>query len=306
MRVVAFAGVALLVSTPLFAQDPIAAAQQKQQQDQVKSSMQNLEKQLKENQARVPIENPIKGAPYSADVIIETSQTLGDGNHIANQQAGKVYRDSEGRTRREQSGAMTSIGPTEPVITTKQTVISITDPVAGFSYSLDTEHKIAWRTPLVTADTIRSDEAMLMKKEAEARRLAQIKEQAAASGGLGASEPAGAATAGAGGRGGKEGVGSAGPLQNKTIDGIAVEGRVNTKVIPAGAIGNDLPITVTSEEWRSPDLQVLVMTRHSDPRTGDSTYRLANIVRGDPDPSLFSVPSDYTVQDTGIRRENQR
>jgi hypothetical protein len=73
-------------------------------------------------------------------------------------------------------------------------------------------------------------------------------------------------------------------------------------VIPAGQIGNEQPITITSEQWRSPDLNVLVMTRHSDPRTGDSVYRLQNIIRAEPDRSLFMVPADYTVKDTGIRR----
>jgi hypothetical protein len=94
------------------------------------------------------------------------------------------------------------------------------------------------------------------------------------------------------------------PLEHATIDGLAVEGHKSSETIAAGQIGNDLPITITSEEWRSTDLKVLVLTKHNDPRTGESTYRLSNIVRGEPDPSLFMVPSDYTVKDTGIRRNN--
>ena len=60
---------------------------------------------------------------------------------------------------------------------------------------------------------------------------------------------------------------------------------------------------ITSEEWTSPELQTLVLTRHNDPRSGESTYKLMNIIRAEPDPSLFQVPSDYTVRETGIRRE---
>ena len=67
-------------------------------------------------------------------------------------------------------------------------------------------------------------------------------------------------------------------------------------VIPAGGVGNAQPITVVSEQWFSPDLQVLLMTRHSDPRTGETNYRLTNIVRGEPDRSLFDVPADYTIK----------
>ena len=70
----------------------------------------------------------------------------------------------------------------------------------------------------------------------------------------------------------------------------------------AGVIGNDLPITISSEEWSSPDLKILVLTRHNDPRTGESSYRLTNIVRAEPDRSLFVVPADYTVKETGIRK----
>jgi hypothetical protein len=92
------------------------------------------------------------------------------------------------------------------------------------------------------------------------------------------------------------------PIEHKTIEGVAVEGRKTTTVIPAGQIGNEQPLTIVSEEWRSPELQVLVMTRHSDPRSGESTYRLSNIVRAEPDRSLFMVPPDYEIKDTGIRR----
>jgi hypothetical protein len=67
-------------------------------------------------------------------------------------------------------------------------------------------------------------------------------------------------------------------------------------VIPAGAIGNELPITVTSEEWLSPDLKVLVMTKHADPRSGETTYRLTGITRSEPDPSLFELPAGMTIK----------
>ena len=67
-----------------------------------------------------------------------------------------------------------------------------------------------------------------------------------------------------------------------------------TTVIPAGAIGNDQTIRIVTEEWFSPDLQVLVLTKHSDPRSGDTTYALSGIVRAEPDRSLFEVPAAYT------------
>ena len=68
--------------------------------------------------------------------------------------------------------------------------------------------------------------------------------------------------------------------------------------IPVGAIGNERPIVVTSEEWTSPELKVLVLSESNDPRTGTSTYKLVNLKRADPSPSLFQVPSDYAVIQT--------
>jgi hypothetical protein len=95
---------------------------------------------------------------------------------------------------------------------------------------------------------------------------------------------------------------AAAPLEHKTIEGLAVQGHKTTSTIPAGKVGNEQPITITSEEWSSPELKVLVLTRHADPRLGESSYRLTNIVRAEPDHSLFMVPSDYTLKETGIRR----
>ena len=60
-------------------------------------------------------------------------------------------------------------------------------------------------------------------------------------------------------------------------------------------MGNDRPIEITDERWESPDLKVLVLSRHHDPQTGDVEYRLTNIGRGEPSPDLFTVPADYTI-----------
>jgi hypothetical protein len=86
-------------------------------------------------------------------------------------------------------------------------------------------------------------------------------------------------------------------LGTKTIEGIEAEGTRATITIPAGEIGNDRPIEIVSERWFSNALQVVVMSKHSDPRMGDSVYRLTNIKRNEPDAALFKVPSDYEVRE---------
>jgi hypothetical protein len=88
-------------------------------------------------------------------------------------------------------------------------------------------------------------------------------------------------------------------LADRVIEGVAATGMRRTTTIAAGAIGNEKPIRIVSEEWRSPDLQVLVLTDLNDPRSGRSTYKLLKINRAEPDPALFKVPGDYTVQRGG-------
>jgi hypothetical protein len=84
-------------------------------------------------------------------------------------------------------------------------------------------------------------------------------------------------------------------LGTQTMEGVKAQGERRTSTIEAGAIGNDRPIQIVSERWYSPDLQVEVMTRHSDPRTGEEITRLVNINRAEPDPSLFQLPAGYQL-----------
>ena len=86
-------------------------------------------------------------------------------------------------------------------------------------------------------------------------------------------------------------------LGTQVIQGINAEGKRVTRVIPAGQQGNEKEIDIVTETWYSPDLQVVVMSKTSDPRYGDSVYQLTGITRAEPDPALFAVPSDYTVKE---------
>jgi hypothetical protein len=260
----------------------------------------------------------VRGEPYSADIVTDSVQTLADGNRIVHRTTGRVYRDSEGRVRREEDRP--SGGP----------AISITDPVAGTSFTLDQTRRTAVETP--TAFSLKLNEVMQKldaqkaamvaaqqdvlsaEKDALARQqkaLAAVADALAARGQASGAAPWPApAPTGAGGRGSRGGPGQAQStierrqeeqsvaerLQDRVIEGVLASGVRRTTTIEKGAVGNEQPIKIVSEEWTAPDLQVLVMTDHNDPRTGRSTYRLLKINRGDPDPALFQVPADYTVQ----------
>ena len=260
-------------------------------------------------QARMPLEaRTLKGAPYSAEVVTDHTQSLADGNRIVEHSTGRVYRDKEGRVRREEDRA--SGNPS----------ISIVDPVAGVSYSLDPDRRIAWKTPFQIGMGI-MNKLDAAKTEAELKHRGgtpgvPLIEDGAVGGFVdmrskeAAADKRGAETMAVEVNGGVVAFRrSTGGEQHKeeglpprTMEGVRVEGRRTTKTIAAGAIGNEWPITIVTEEWTSPDLQVLVLTDRRDPRNGDSSYRLQRVVRGEPAASLFQVPSDYEIKETGIRR----
>jgi hypothetical protein len=86
-------------------------------------------------------------------------------------------------------------------------------------------------------------------------------------------------------------------LGSQTMEGVIVSGVRTTHTIPAGQIGNDRPITIVTEVWTSPDLKTVVYSKRSDPRMGEQTFHLTNIVRTEPNPSLFTVPADFKIVD---------
>lgn len=232
----------------------------------------------------------VKGAPYSAEEVTENTQVLADGTRIRNESKTLVYRDGEGRVRRD--------GPDQ---------ITIWDPVAGASYFLDPQAQTARKVPVgivtatgkvgavtmtVTTNSTMTKTVTVNANAAAAEKLAAEKEQidrlAAPSGLSSAVVYTPRATRPAGN---KESLGT------QTMEGVNAEGSRTTSTIEAGAIGNDRPIQIVSERWYSPDLQTAVMTRHNDPRTGEEILRLTNIHRAEPGADLFQVPAGYQMVD---------
>jgi hypothetical protein len=198
----------------------------------------------------------VKGAPFSAQTSVETTQTLADGTNIDRKSAGMTYRDSEGRTRHEQT--ISGIGPVAVGHGSGQFVM-IQDPVAGKHYVLDPSTKTAHTMPAFGHGDKASPRAHARESRGDAQNVT------------------------------KESLGT------QTIGGVVATGTRITRTIPAGQIGNDKAIQTISEEWYSADLQTVVMSKHTDPRWGTTTFQLTNISRTEPSASLFQVPADYTV-----------
>jgi hypothetical protein len=204
----------------------------------------------------------VAGAPFTATYSQQTSQTFADGNHIQRTTTGTVWRDSNGRTRRDFTlpaiGNWSSSGKTPPHL------ILINDPAAGADYVLEPDQKIARKMTLLAANFENHEGG-------PPRPFAQERQNESTTTSLG----------------------------TQMMNGVSAQGTRTTRTIPAGAIGNEKPIIITVERWYSPDLQMNVMIKRSDPRTGDNVFQLTSIVRAEPDASLFQVPSDYTVKEGG-------
>ena len=217
----------------------------------------------------------VTGAPYSAQVTSEFQQTLGDGNKIERKTTTTVYRDGQGRTRREQT--LPAIGPYSASAEAPRAIF-INDPVAGVTYVLDPARKIA-------------------------RKMYRPTMQPGPRTGPGVRKGGNAQRPNARGRDSNV---TTELLGNQNIEGLLVQGTRVTRAIPAGTVGNQQPIRITSERWYSPDLKLNLQVKNTDPMRGSNTTTLTNIRQEEPAASLFQVPADYTVQEPPNRLRGTR
>lgn len=232
---------------------------------------------------------PVTGSPYSAEETSERVQTLADGTRITQSQGSvKYYRDSLGRTRTER----TLPGPPGVVAGfTPPTIVEIFDPIAGVHYTLDensrTAHKMSVRIlppppPPPATSSAPAPRAL----------MARI-------------SPGPIPTRGPANNDAQQPQVSRESLGTQMIEGVMAEGTRTTMTYPIGSIGNDRPITETSEIWRSPELRITVLTKNSSPMSGDLTTKITNISRSEPDPSLFQAPADYQIVDDQAQEQRR-
>ena len=202
----------------------------------------------------------VTGAPFSAVAVSETAQTLADGNHITRKTQTNVFRDSQGRVRKEIT--LSGFGPLATSEQPKAFVV-INDPIAGTTLVLHPDQKTAEKLGKPFSE-MKGAMRRAMKDKTEFRQEetgVNVKRE---------------------------------DLGTQTVAGVSAQGTRVTKTIPAGQIGNEKPIIIVREVWYSNDLQTAVMSKRSDPWSGETSYSLTNIQRAEPDAALFSVPSDYT------------
>ena len=236
----------------------------------------------------------VKGKPYSADTSTETVQTLTDGNRIVHRTVSKFYRDSDGRTRREQTFG--NVDPEHP--SPHEVKVFVDDPVAGTAFVLDPGSK--------SGDKLQRTRKFLDERNGEddGTRImfkslndSEMGEQ---------SEP---------GRmmlkfkdehsGNPNALAMIMPdekrdivkedLGTRTIEGVDCTGTRQTITIPAGAVGNEKPISIVTERWFAPAIDAVVESTTDDPRYGKTTYQLTNVQLNEPERSLFEPPANFKL-----------
>jgi len=206
----------------------------------------------------------LAGRPYSAEDIMQHSQTLVDGTKTSRPGFSNIlYRDSAGRARIERYLSSALKADAElPVI------YEILDHVAGYLYYLDPAHRTAYRVVL-PPDSIRIlsapppqyyPQTPTVSKTADTRTLSE-------------------------------------PLGTKMIEGVVAQGVRTTTTYPAGAMGNDRPVAISYENWRSQELNLTIYSKTTDPSSGETVRALINIRQAEPDPRLFQVPEGYKIAD---------
>ena len=276
-------------------------------------------------------EKNIKNAPYSAEVITENQQKLADGNVIANKVSMLTYRDSQGRTReeiRDPKGEIRTIIINDPEVSrivlnpkskTAVKMMPIVPMKAGNpALNIATENitkaaggkdvielklagegdkqgerHVVIRRAMKSADgkMISGNMEKNMTIDVRGPEPVQIVEVRTNSPVLDANLSRIFSDAKWSAKRQTKVLGS------RDFDGIKADGKVQSYEIPAGEIGNVNPIVVSDESWTSPELQITVYSKHSDPRSGERIYRLSNLKRDEVPASMFVVPNDYKLSD---------
>jgi hypothetical protein len=205
----------------------------------------------------------IVGAPFSGVRTWQGARNFADGNRIDNGSAVRLYRDGQGRTRVERE-LPPRILANNPQMDPVQ--IAINDPVSG-------DH-IELRAKTKTAVIVRGGATpALPRPKAPFGVFVTFAGRGYAASDPGWSKPI--------------------PLGEKSFDGVPASGQRWKYTIGVGAIGNEKPVVLTVEQWFSPDLSLVIAKSGTSSLGGEFSNQIENIVRGEPDPSLFLIPSDY-------------
>lgn len=222
----------------------------------------------------------VRNKPLAAVFESAAVQTLANGASDARRVTTKIYRDGDGRTRREQIFYVAAAG--QPPVETGRAV-SIYDPVAGYGYSINPATRTVQRYRLPSLQQQQS--APFNNRIPTSVEILRNDNPQTGTVRRYALEPPRVES-----------------LGRQQIAGVEAEGWRVTIKVPAGAIGNAAPLETVYETWIAGDLQMLVKGSVRNPVGGEHTLNLTTINRAEQPRSLFEVPAGYTVIDMGVKR----
>lgn len=217
--------------------------------------------------APAPLRGAITGEPYSAHTETLHTQSLEDGTKIERKMSViNSFRDSQGRTREERYIALPDM-PGEPGDLIS---VIIHDPTTGVSFLLNPKNHTARELPGLPVGNVGRDTITIPQHGVPVTLNGSPRKR---------QHPTITTV----------------DLGTQEIEGVIVNGTRTTMDFPTGLVGNDRPFSVVTERWQSPELKLFLLTKLSDPRSGETTTRVTNLDRSEPDPSLFQVPDGYTI-----------
>lgn len=207
----------------------------------------------------------VQGEPCTVVEKIETVKPLADGTTLTRRTEEQKWRDSAGRFRKQ--GTEVDAGQ-EPVFHTA----TIIDPVANTLTQLNLDRKTATVFHLADHGPAALHPYIDLDQEpVEALPGVQVKID---------------------------------KLDGRTIAGVSAVGRRVTRIRPPGTIGNDKPVVSVAERWISPELKILLLNTLDDPRE-KRVRMVTQLDRGEPDASVFAIPSGFAVRDVPAPQPRQ-
>jgi hypothetical protein len=222
------------------------------------------------------VEDPptIAGAPFSGVVNVQSTTHFADGNQIVRTNVVRYFRDGQGRTRTERQGLGVLTGSVTGV-----SVVTIIDPVKSQRINLFPTQQLA--------SVMKLPQGMVHAATVSACHSDTVPPFALL--GIGMALGAGQYT---------EATTSTVSLGQKVVNGLSATGCRIVRTIPEGVLGNEKPITSTTEQWVSSDLGVAVQVAETSSIGGSVTVNLEQAVLSEPEASLFTVPTQYKTMNT--------
>lgn len=203
---------------------------------------------------------PVPGVPFSAVAVQQMTQLLSNGTSFQRKTRAVIARDFRGRIHNEAREVLPATETREPMVLS----IHIYDPDTRLNTFMSTYTRVARQRALPNPPSTAPPRDWAQWKAEDTPPNPNIRLE---------------------------------DLGDSTIEGVNAHGYRRAMTLSAKSSGTGTPVTVVDEYWYSDELHLNMVTKHSDPRTGDLTITVMQLNRAEPSADLFEVPSSYKIVD---------